>query len=406
MGACPYCLEQIKEGARKCPHCQSSLVQLPSDGENTIFVADKGLIRFAKFAAAVFALFAFVLYTTLGYRLSDLIKEMDEKSKLISNMYSSIRDTSLVAREKALDDQKELTRLTDEFEKQGNGFKEAITIKLREMENIKSGVEKIGSDVEEIKDQSSDLLTQATSEINKIKEARDDAFSIRKQIELTQLAVNQQSVKINQQSIKITQMPKPSQEISRAKLWNSGTKIQVYFINGDRQLQDEVLSTAAEWSRFANITFMKVQTPKEANIRVTFAGNGNWSYVGTDHLLIPKDFPTMTLSKIPGADPQARSGDILHEFGHVLGFFHEHNSPHSTIAWNIPAMQSVLGLSLSEIDTFINASVAMPCGRPFDPKSVMMVPIKKEMTLNNQEFIPSTELSESDKTCARQMYPK
>jgi hypothetical protein len=48
MPDCPHCLEEIKAGARKCPHCQTPL-ELPSGAENaTVYVLDKGLIRFGK----------------------------------------------------------------------------------------------------------------------------------------------------------------------------------------------------------------------------------------------------------------------------------------------------------------------------------------------------------------------
>src|ERR1700687_3636669 len=110
MTTCPFCLETIKEGARKCPHCQASLAK-EAEASQDVLLADKGLVKFGKFALFIFGLFAFVVYTAMGFRIQDSVKEIDEKlkevdqkSRNIADVYSQIRDIRVTAREKALDD--------------------------------------------------------------------------------------------------------------------------------------------------------------------------------------------------------------------------------------------------------------------------------------------------------------
>ena len=57
---------------------------------------------------------------------------------------------------------------------------------------------------------------------------------------------------------------------------------------------------------------------------------GSWSYVGTNCRRVLPNKPTMNLGWIDDSNNVLRDdekGVILHEFGHVLGFTHEHQSP-------------------------------------------------------------------------------
>ena len=50
------------------------------------------------------------------------------------------------------------------------------------------------------------------------------------------------------------------------------------------------------------------------------AGQGSWSYLGTDAARVPKECFTMNLGFVDRPT-------VLHEFGHSLGLIHEHQSP-------------------------------------------------------------------------------
>ena len=76
MSSCPYCLEEIKVGARKCPHCQTALESTSEAEDTAVYIMNKGLIRFAKFVGAVLAVFVLVGIYLFGFD----IKEASEKT--------------------------------------------------------------------------------------------------------------------------------------------------------------------------------------------------------------------------------------------------------------------------------------------------------------------------------------
>jgi hypothetical protein len=78
MRQCPFCREEVRDDAIKCRYCASSLLiaQLPSEGVATgagqennkvVYIVDKGLIAFAKFALAMLAIFATIGAALYGF---------------------------------------------------------------------------------------------------------------------------------------------------------------------------------------------------------------------------------------------------------------------------------------------------------------------------------------------------
>ncbi|HUU33504.1 MAG TPA: pre-peptidase C-terminal domain-containing protein [Vicinamibacterales bacterium] len=111
------------------------------------------------------------------------------------------------------------------------------------------------------------------------------------------------------------------------KLWMNGTTLRVRFLGGTAAQQAKARQQALWWTQHANLTFDFNNAP-DAEIRVSFdAGDGAWSYVGTDNRGIPLDQPTMNLGFMDG-------GTAGHEFGHAIGMAHEHQNPAGGIEWN------------------------------------------------------------------------
>ena len=80
MSNCPYCKLEIAKDAIKCPHCLSSLVspaeRTDDDSAKVVYVVDRGLIHFGKFAAAIIAIFALIGVFFFGFSIeqaSDII---------------------------------------------------------------------------------------------------------------------------------------------------------------------------------------------------------------------------------------------------------------------------------------------------------------------------------------------
>ena len=59
MKTCPYCLEDVKDAAIKCPHCQSSLQPEASD-RYVRYDIDKGVVGFGKFIVVIVGLLIFI----------------------------------------------------------------------------------------------------------------------------------------------------------------------------------------------------------------------------------------------------------------------------------------------------------------------------------------------------------
>jgi len=92
----------------------------------------------------------------------------------------------------------------------------------------------------------------------------------------------------------------------------------------------KVAQVAQEWGKYANIHFQEVDDQK-AIIRITFdPRSGAWAAPGNTAKDIKVGKATMNLGPVTAATDEPtplETGYILHEFGHVIGFGHEHQSP-------------------------------------------------------------------------------
>src|SRR5689334_20035177 len=99
---------------------------------------------------------------------------------------------------------------------------------------------------------------------------------------------------------------------------------------GELTQQNKVKEAITEWEKYANIKFEYSSDCANATIRITFdERSGSWSYVGRNNTEVESWEATMNLARI-GSQESIESwerGLILHEFGHVLGMVHEHQSP-------------------------------------------------------------------------------
>ena len=110
-----------------------------------------------------------------------------------------------------------------------------------------------------------------------------------------------------------------------AKYWGSGgVRLTVGFLDGpEAALRTRILSHMNAWGAFCNVRFTEVAMDPQVRIART-AGDGYWSYLGTDILHIGANQPTMNLDSFTMNTPDSEFHRVVrHETGHTLGFPHE-----------------------------------------------------------------------------------
>lgn len=141
--------------------------------------------------------------------------------------------------------------------------------------------------------------------------------------------------------------------LDRSYLFDPGRTLTVAFKGGGYSLQYDIARWAKEWELHANIKFdfghdsekqkfrswSRKNKKKKADIRISFesneVNNGYWSAIGNDidfvddngEAFYPAHEPTMNYADLRSRKPDKQRAFVLHEFGHALGFMHEHQSP-------------------------------------------------------------------------------
>lgn len=123
--------------------------------------------------------------------------------------------------------------------------------------------------------------------------------------------------------------------VEKSNIWNQGS-LKVCFIGGNKDVHKVIAETASTWSKHGRVTFdfgqsrdgvfRQCTTKDTSHIRIGFKYPGYWSVLGTKSLKVYKGDPTMNFYKYDKRLPSDAQSTILHEFGHALGFEHEHQS--------------------------------------------------------------------------------
>jgi hypothetical protein len=145
-----------------------------------------------------------------------------------------------------------------------------------------------------------------------------------------------------------TQLAKRVQSVlTIGKLWPRGTPVTVAFRDGSPETWARIVDATRAWSAATNLNFdfwtdstretFRVWTPGDADyrthIRIAFGSGrdgGYWSHVGRDAIdsaVVKPGQPSMNFEGFDKQLPGEWRAIVLHEFGHAIGFQHEHQSP-------------------------------------------------------------------------------
>lgn len=216
--------------------------------------------------------------------------------------------------------------------------------------------------------------------------------------------------------------------ISGAKAWPAGQPIRVCFFGGSASLRRQIASTALAWIDTGapiSLDFGDLDNPRLcgagfAHIRVGFDQPGYWSFVGQDSIVYAaQSEQSLNLARFNIAPPETAEFKrvVLHEFGHALGFQHEHQHPTNVCEaeYNWPAIYRYLGGPPNSWDpeTVDHNMRARPyhhgdVATDFDPQSIMLYSFPATFYLNGERSDcfarGNSDLSEGDKKTLRSAY--
>ncbi len=197
--------------------------------------------------------------------------------------------------------------------------------------------------------------------------------------------------------------------VETAKTWKPGTTIKVSIVAPPalHPYADQVMGYANEWESYANVKFRWVL--ERGDIRINLVDRGfHWSRVGTDSRYGIE--PSMQIGV--GSAGKRLQKIVLHEFGHALGFHHEHQHPDCDIPWDRFAVYDHFAAVSKWPSWMIEDNIfdRLPRNRmtisEYDRTSIMHYGFHAELTLNLEAIPEPMGLSDGDKAMARRIYPR
>jgi len=209
---------------------------------------------------------------------------------------------------------------------------------------------------------------------------------------------------------------RPPNQLSvlRQGYWGSrGVNLTVSFMdNPPVAVRDKILLYANGWGKHANVKFRWTQSGGQVRIMRESRG-GYWSYLGRDILGIPLSQATMNLANFTMNTPEREWSRVVpHEFGHTLGFPHEHTR--KEIVDNIDRQaayayfRQTSGWTQRMVDEQVlkplSAQAIMSTSRAM-PDSIMCYELPAQIMKDRKPVVGGAAISLVDHDFCRKLYP-
>jgi|GEM_PF-2147197 len=176
-------------------------------------------------------------------------------------------------------------------------------------------------------------------------------------------------------------------------------------------LRNRIIQHMNAWTGCCGMSFR--YTTGVGQVRISRAGAGYWSYLGTDILLIPRNRPTMNLQGFTMATRESEYKRVVrHETGHTLGFPHEHMrqelvdriDPTKAYAYFLATQ----GWSKKDVDAQVLTPLdqASIMGTPADQTSIMCYQLPASIMKDGQPIVGGLDINATDCSYSGLLYPK
>lgn len=176
-------------------------------------------------------------------------------------------------------------------------------------------------------------------------------------------------------------------------------------------LRKRILEHLNGWSGCCGVTF--AETNGTGQVRISRAGSGYWSYLGTDILLIPPAQPTMNLQGFTMNTPESEYRRVVrHEAGHTLGFPHEHMRKALVDRIDPQKAYDYFRRTQGWRKEDVDAQVLTPLdegsilGTPPDQDSIMCYALPAEITKDGKGIAGGRDINSTDCSFAGRVYPR
>ena len=202
----------------------------------------------------------------------------------------------------------------------------------------------------------------------------------------------------------------------RSYTWEPGTTLNVVFMDGREENMRAVAETATEWTKYANIDFAFFgpddDVPRGPQLRISFQRPGYWSLIGSQAAYRDESIPTMNMHfSLFSEGRREIQRVVLHEFGHALGLWHEHQNPKAQFTWNKDVIYEYYrrthGWDQDTVDSniFERLDRSRVTASEFDANSIMLYSFPRAFTVEGVRMPDNYQLSATDKREIAALYP-